>query len=185
MTHDIIWLDTIDSTNNEAKRRFGELGHMSVIAAREQTAGRGQRGKIWLSPAGLNLTFSIVMKYGNGMLPSIQPVDQSVINDIISFTIVELLSRYGIEAWVKPPNDIYVDKRKICGILIEHSVRGDSLLHSIVGVGLNVNQREFDGTLPNPTSIVLESNFKEIDTYVLLEELLDIFLKHTKEKLTW
>ena len=173
----IIWLKKVDSTNNEAKRRIGELGHMSVIAAREQTAGRGQRGNTWLSAPGMNLTFSIVLKHGNEGLVDITTDKQVVINDIISKTIVEFLSRHGISAHIKLPNDIYVSDKKICGILIEHSVLGSSLVHSIIGVGLNVNQTIFDESLPNPTSMLLENGIGADDLPSLLQELLDIFLK--------
>ena len=150
---------------------------MSVIAAREQTAGRGQRGNTWLSAPGMNLTFSIVLKHGNEGLVDITPDKQFVINDIISKTIVEFLSRHGIDARIKLPNDIYVADRKICGILIEHSVLGSSLVHSIIGIGLNVNQTIFDESLPNPTSMLLEKGKGLDDLQSLLEELLDIFLK--------
>lgn len=73
MTHDIIWLDEADSTNNEAKRQIKGLSDMSVIAAVRQTAGRGQRNNTWLSEPGMNLTFSIVLKYGEGSVSSISP----------------------------------------------------------------------------------------------------------------
>jgi BirA family biotin operon repressor/biotin-[acetyl-CoA-carboxylase] ligase len=97
---------------------------------------------------------------------------------IMTDTILELLSVHGIDANVKWPNDIYVAGRKICGILIEHAVRGTSLVHSIIGVGLNVNQTMFDESLPDPTSMLLETDSGELDPDLLLEELMDIFHKN-------
>jgi BirA family biotin operon repressor/biotin-[acetyl-CoA-carboxylase] ligase len=73
------------------------------------------------------------------------------------------------------PNDIYVGDEKICGILIEHAVRGESMLHSIIGVGMNVNQTVFDDSLPNPTSLALEIGHDRINLQTLLQELLDLF----------
>ena len=183
MKHHVIWLDSVDSTNDEAKRQIDSLMDMSVLAAHEQTSGRGQRGNTWLSSPGMNLTFSIVLKYGEGSFCDIRPADQSMISQMISMTMVELLSRYGIEAWIKLPNDIYVGDKKICGILIEHALKGSSLLHTIVGVGLNVNQRIFDPSLPNPTSMALEKGDSKFDLESLLVELLDIFIsKGTSER---
>lgn len=181
-TH-IEWIDVLDSTNNESKRRIDSLFDLSVIAAHNQTAGRGQRGNTWLSEPGKNLTFSVVFKYGDDQLRYLKAADQKVINDIISSSIVELLSRYGIASRIKLPNDIYVANRKICGILIEHSVRGTDLVHSIIGVGLNVNQTEFDDSLPNPTSMKLETDLDEINLQSLLDELLAILSQHKQQML--
>lgn len=176
----IEWTDSVDSTNNEVKRRIECLSDLYVISAVEQTAGRGQRGNIWLSEPGKNLTFSIAIKYGGELFADASPENQFVINGIISLSIVELLAVHGIDARIKLPNDIYVNGKKICGILIEHSVLGSSLLHSIIGVGLNVNQLDFDESLANPTSMLLEVSGDEMDLPSLLEELLDIFLKYAE-----
>lgn len=179
MKHNIIRLDIVDSTNNEAKRRIDSLADLDVIAAYEQTAGRGQGDHTWLSAPGMNLTFSIILKYGEGSKIHDVPADgQVVIMGIVTDTILELLSDHGIDANVKWPNDIYVAGRKICGILIEHAVRGRSLVHSIIGVGLNVNQTMFDESLPDPTSMLLETDGEELDPDLLLEELMDIFHKN-------
>ncbi len=177
---DINWTGSVDSTNNEAKRRIDSLADLSVISAVEQTAGRGQRGNIWLSDPGKNLTFSIAVKYGGKLFADASPENEFVINGIISLSVVELLTVHGIDARIKLPNDIYVNDKKICGILIEHSVLGSSLVHSIIGVGLNVNQLDFDESLANPTSMLLEVAGDEIHLPSLLEELLDIFLKYAE-----
>ncbi len=193
--HDIIWLESIDSTNEEARRRLPELDNLSVLSARQQTAGRGQRGNTWSSEPGDNLTFSIVLKYGSGALTQIRAADQSAISEITALSVVDLLSSHGIGAEIKWPNDIYVGDRKVCGILIEHSVRDACLSSSIIGVGLNVNQTEFDPALPNPTSMLLyfsshaeysschpeyssshpEQSEGPIPLHPLLEEYMDIF----------
>lgn len=177
---DINWTGSVDSTNNEAKRRIDSLADLSVISAVEQTAGRGQRGNIWLSDPCKNLTFSIAVKYGGELFADASPENEFVINGIISLSVVELLAVHGIDARIKLPNDIYVNDKKICGILIEHSVLGSSLVHSIIGVGLNVNQLDFDESLANPTSMLLEVAGDEIHLPSLLEELLDIFLKYAE-----
>ncbi len=177
--HDIIWLESTDSTNEEAGRRISDLDNLSVLSALRQTEGRGQRGNSWSSNDGENLTFSIVLKYGNvdGYLPEIRAVDQSAISEAAALAVVDLLASYDIEAKIKWPNDIYVCNRKICGILIENSLRGSYMADSIIGIGLNVNQRIFDPSLPNPTSMVLctHDKFQKLDPRALLEEFMDIF----------
>ena len=148
--HDIIWLESVDSTNLEAKRNISDIDNLSVLSALEQTAGRGQRGNKWTSNAGENLMFSIVLKS-----PVLMPEDHFALNEIAALSVADFLSTYGIKAQIKWPNDIYVDDKKICGILIENSFRGKYISSSIIGIGLNINQRNFDVNLPNPTSMVL------------------------------
>ena len=176
--HDIIWLDTVDSTNDEARRRISDLDNLSVLSASEQTAGRGQRGNTWSAAAGKNLTFTVILKYGHGALPSVRAVDQFTISEITALTVVELLAANGMEAKIKWPNDIYVGDRKICGILIENSVHDSFLSSSIIGVGLNVNQTEFDPSLPNPTSMFLHKNAGSIDIHEILKVYMDIFCRY-------
>ena len=178
--YDIMWLESIDSTNSEAKRHISDIDNLSVLSALSQSEGRGQKGNKWSSIPGENLTFSIVLKFGaevmDESLASFQVAakEQFVLTEITSLSVVEFLSRHGIEAQIKWPNDIYVADRKICGILIENSLRGEHLSSSIIGIGLNVNQRNFDVNLPNPTSIALETGFQE-DIKWCLEEFMDIF----------
>lgn len=180
---DIIWLDSVDSTNDEAKRRISDLDNLSVLSTLSQTKGRGQGDHIWLSEPGSNLLFSIILKYSSSAdavqspLLSVQAHDQIVISQITALSVVDLLAAHDIEAKIKWPNDIYVGDKKICGILIEHSVCGKWLTSSIIGIGLNVNQRNFDVILPNPISMVLLSKDSEenFDLKELLDEFMDIF----------
>ena len=161
--HDIIWLESADSTNEECRRHISDIDNLSVVAALSQTSGKGQRCNRWISSPGENLTFSVVLKFpsGDGMrakssdLEPMHAYDQFVLSEIASLAVVDLLAEHGIEAEIKWPNDIYVAAKKICGILIENSLRGEWIQYSIIGIGLNVNQRNFDVTLPNPTSMAL------------------------------
>ena len=176
--YDIMWLDSVDSTNSEAKRRIPDIDNLSVLSALSQSEGRGQKGNKWSSVPGENLTFSIVLKFGEQAAGELRLAvaarEQFVLTEITSLSIVEFLSRHGIKAKIKWPNDIYVGDKKICGVLIENSLRGENLSSSIIGIGLNVNQRNFDVNLPNPTSMVLETGFEE-DIKGCLEEFMDIF----------
>ena len=174
--HDILWLKEVDSTNEYAKRHISSLDNLSVIAAGFQTSGRGQGSRTWSSTAGENLLVSMVLK-DTGVSPS----SQHIISERTATAVVKMLAKHGIRSWIKPPNDIYVENRKICGILIEHSVRGKVISWSVIGIGLNVNQKSFSPEIPNPTSMVLEKNAPEgtgaFDIKTLVEELTDILKK--------
>lgn len=186
--YDIIWSEELDSTNEEARRRISDLDNLSVLSVERQTAGRGQRGNSWKSAPGENLTFSIILKFRKGdassdesscdsaVLPQLKAVDQFVLSEISSLALVRLLENHGIRASVKWPNDIYIGSCKVCGMLIENSILGSSVSSSIIGIGLNVNQRNFDISLPNPTSMLLEDMKKEFDLPALLDEFMNIFV---------
>lgn len=186
--YDIMWSEELDSTNEEARRRISDLDNLSVLSVERQTAGRGQRGNSWRSAPGENLTFSIILKFRKGeassdesscdsaVLPQLKAVDQFVLSEISSLALVRLLENHGIRASVKWPNDIYIGSCKVCGMLIENSILGSSVSSSIIGIGLNVNQRNFDVSLPNPTSMLLEDMKKEYDLKSLLDEFMDIFV---------
>ena len=179
--HDIIWLDKIDSTNEEVLRRISCLDNLSVLSAYEQTAGRGQRGNIWSSGPNENLTFSIVLKFsddGTGTSP-LRACDQFVLNAVTSLSIREFLASHGIISDIKWPNDIYVADKKICGILIENAVKGNMLSRSIVGIGLNINQKSFDQCLPNPVSMT-QCTGKSYITESLLEEFMEVFKRYCR-----
>lgn len=176
---DIIWLERVDSTNDEARRHISEIDNLSVVSAMEQTKGRGQRGNRWSSQPGENLTFSLVVKDFR-----IKANEQSAISQATALSLVDLLSRHEIKARIKWPNDIYAGDEKICGILIENSLKGSEIDWSIIGIGLNVNQTAFPEDLPNPTSMKLcTGNSNPYNTREILEEFMGIFTGYYREYL--
>ena len=162
----IYHLDITASTNDDARDEKYREG--DVVWADFQTAGRGQRGHVWHSHKGENLTFSVVLE------PTFVPVaEQFSVSEVVALSLVDMLAEYEIEAKIKWTNDIYVGDRKLVGILIEHSLAPTSLRRTIVGVGINVNQTEFDSALPNPVSMA-QLLGKEVDA----EKVLTCFLSH-------
>lgn len=155
--------DTLSSTNDEA---FAEqYGEGDIVVARHQTAGRGQRGHIWLGGEGENLTFSLCLE------PTFLPVNrQFLISQAVALAIVDLLQSEGLSPRIKWTNDIYIGEKKIVGILLEQRLLGGVIARTVAGIGLNVNQRLFDSSLPNPTSMVLECG-REFDADTLLQRL--------------
>ena len=150
---DIRWYDTVESTNDEARRLISELDNLSVIAARCQTAGRGQGDHKWHSRPGENLTFSAVLKFGEGGLAPLAARDALIITETVTLALRFYLEGHGVKVRIKWPNDIYVGDRKICGILIENILHGQDVVSSIIGIGLNLNQKDFPSDLPNPVSL--------------------------------
>lgn len=173
--YNIIWLKEVDSTNKYVRLHMDELADLSVVSTLSQTDGRGQGDHTWHSEPGSNLLFSILLKN-----PDIPACSQSLISDLAATCIVKLLDRHGIQAWIKPPNDIWVGKKKICGILIEHSLRADRISWSIIGIGLNVNQTVFPSDLPNPTSMALEN--MEVCPTDILDEFMELFTHSSLQK---
>ena len=154
----IKWYDTIDSTNSQAARELDTAPEGSVWIADFQTAGRGQRGNKWEGKKGENLTFSILFR------PEfLHPAKQFLISQICALGVSRYLNGKGLPAKIKWPNDIYIEDRKICGMLIEHSLRSDKLAVSIAGIGLNLNQTVFDSDAPNPTSMMLEFSSRQME----------------------
>lgn len=145
---DFLLLEQVDSTNSYVSLHAASLADMTMVIADAQTAGRGQRGNSWESEPGKNLTFTLLHR-PKGVLPR----EQFAISEATALAVADFLEENGIIATVKWPNDIYVDDRKIAGILIEHSLTGSAITDSRIGVGLNVNQQEFRSDAPNPVSM--------------------------------
>lgn len=165
----IKWYTTIDSTNLQAMRERHLCADGTVWAAEFQSAGRGQRGNKWEGESAKNLAFSILFKPNN-----LSARKQFNISKAVSLGVRAYLSDLGVEAKIKWPNDIYAGNKKICGILIENSVDADILSSSIVGIGININQRQFSAVAANATSLSLlkhPDDSEDIVIYDLKEEL--------------
>lgn len=154
-TFGTIWLKNVDSTNNEAFRRIDSLDNMSVLSAECQFEGRGQRGNTWFAAPGENITASIILKNPEKALPAAKDFFQ--LNILSSVAVVKYLQQLGIAAKIKWPNDIYAGGKKISGMLIENSFSGKDIGTSVIGIGVNINQTNFDN-VANATSVKLLSN---------------------------
>jgi len=150
--HPFIILESVDSTNNYAMGLVneGRVSEGAVFLARRQTAGKGQRGKHWLSTGSLNLTLSVVLQP-----VMLHPADQFLLSAAISLGVCDFLMQYADphKCRIKWSNDIYWGDRKAGGILIENAIRGNIWNFAVVGIGLNVNQVRFPKSLPNPVSL--------------------------------
>ena len=165
----IYHFDITASTNDDARDEKYREG--DVVWADFQTAGRGQRGHEWHSRKGENLTFSVVLEPLFVAIP-----EQFSVSEVVALSLVDMLSEYGIAAKIKWTNDIYVGDKKLVGILIEHSLASTTLRRTIVGVGINVNQTEFDKAIPNPVSMA-QLLGRDIDA----EAVLKCFIGHLRQ----
>ncbi|MFI5157515.1 MAG: biotin--[acetyl-CoA-carboxylase] ligase [Sphingobacteriales bacterium] len=148
----LITLKEVDSTNNFLKNTLSNskpLPEGTVIMAESQYAGRGQQQNRWHSDAGKNLTFSSLLK------PSFLAIsNQFDLNRTISLGVYDALyPLLGKGLKIKWPNDIYYNDMKLGGMLIENAIQGNQIKHSIIGIGLNINQDNFPESVPNAASI--------------------------------
>lgn len=142
----IIHIDETDSTNRWLREQGGEDD--VVVWADFQTAGRGCGTNHWESERGKNLLFSMLIH------PQQVPVSKQFhLSMAVSLAICKALGQHIGDLSIKWPNDIYWRDGKIGGILIEHRIQGSVIKDSIIGVGLNVNQRVFHSDAPNPVSL--------------------------------
>ena len=176
----IEWHNELSSTNDEAKRRLETLDNLSVIAAVRQTAGRGRGSHSWISAPGENLTFSVVLAFGQGGPAPLPASDAIRITQLASVSVCDFLVSEGLDPRIKWPNDVWVEDRKICGILIENTLSGDFISRSIMGIGLNLGQKEFDPALPNPTSLSLETG-RSYRPDEALDSLYEIICRRAEE----
>lgn len=119
----------------------------TVVSTFDQTAGRGQVGSRWESQSGLNISLSIIL-YPDFLLAQ----NQFILNKAVSLAVADLVESHFPHTKVKWPNDIYVNGKKIAGILIQNTLSGSRLRASVIGIGLNVNQIDFSDNASNATS---------------------------------
>lgn len=162
----LVKLDAIDSTNDFLKSlsQHENVENFTVVSAENQTKGKGQMGSVWNSEVGKNLIMSMLIK---NVLTDINAIFQ--LNVFVALSVIEVLQKHAIpKLSVKWPNDIMSGNKKIGGILIENAIKADGI-QSVIGLGLNVNQTNFDH-LPQASSLVLAAG-KTFDKGVLLIEI--------------
>lgn len=172
----LYYFDETGSTNNDAKRLAEEgAPHGTVVVADIQNAGKGRRGRAWQTLSGTALSFTLMIR------PDFSPDKASMLTLVIALSVAEAVERTaGIEATIKWPNDIVVNKKKICGILTEMTMTPemDEIQYIVVGVGINVNNaaaQEFQEEVRDrATSLRIESG-KQTDRVQLLNEVLTQF----------
>ena len=148
----------IDSTNLWIKRLAKEGAPEGTLALAEfQSAGRGRLGRSWEVPEGTSVMMSILLR------PKFEPQYAPTLTLVMGMAVAKAVKSLGFDVSIKWPNDVVVSHKKICGILTEMGVRDGKIDYAVIGVGINVNIREFPEEMADKaTSLYLESG-KEFD----------------------
>lgn len=144
----IQYRDNVDSTNLWAKE-LAEAGAAegTLLVADRQSDGRGRRGRSWSSPAGESIYMSLILR------PEILPEQASMLTLVMGLSVVQACRQlYGLDAWIKWPNDMVIGGKKVCGILTEMSVSAEEIQYVVVGIGINVNGRCFEPEIADTAS---------------------------------
>ena len=162
MNYHYLHFDVIDSTNAYLKNSYQLLDNFTFVSADYQSKGKGRNDRVWESVKGLNLMFSVLIK------------DPKLINEsnalslMTAVEISKLLESYNVKnVSIKWPNDVLVNDKKICGILLE----GQLPNYLVIGIGLNVNQKEFPVGLRRPATSMSNELNKDFDLEIIKEQL--------------
>lgn len=165
----VVFFDETDSTNNEAKRDAEKGAKDGTLYLTEaQNAGRGRRGRQWLSPAGSGVWMSLLLR------PELDPRFASMLTIVTAVAVVEAIQQdIDVDCKIKWPNDIVVNKHKVCGILTEMSAEMEQINYVVIGIGINVNTEDFDESIKDMASSI----YKETGVHVKRSELISRFSK--------
>lgn len=173
----IVFLESIDSTNDHAKKIASKAPDGTLVLADEQTKGKGRMDRAWSSQKGEGVWMSLVLK------PNIAPHRASVITLIAGAAVARALERFGADAKIKWPNDILLEGKKLCGILTEMSAQMERIDYIVLGIGINVSTMEFPDELKDiATSLKSEGHLLErMDIIIaVLEEFERMYSAYVK-----
>jgi len=162
----ILEFEQLESTQKKAKEIAKNSEPWTVVLAKEQKFGYGRKGNFWYSPRG-GLYFSII-------LPKIKIENLQILTILAAFCVAKILKEdFKLEPFIKLPNDVYVNGKKICGILTENLILGKEIKNSIIGIGLNTNIDQFPEDLKKiATSVKIELN-KKVENRKILKKILN------------
>lgn len=172
----MIELDEVDSTNNFLRHlNTSDDQHMTLVTAEFQSAGRGADTNKWESERGKNLLFSL------RITPSNLPVRRMfAVSEVAALAVRDALNTFVSGFRIKWPNDIYFEDSKVAGMLIENDLLGAQIRSSVIGIGININQRRFLSDAPNPRSLA-DITGHEVERRVVLEQFMERFSLYMKQ----
>lgn len=175
----IIKINSVDSTNVYFSNLLKEYKYAegSIVSALFQSKGKGLGQNTWESEKAKNLILSLVL------YPDFVPLEKNfLLSKVISLGLVNYLHAKTNHIKIKWPNDIYYQDKKIAGILIENSIKGSTIHRSIIGIGLNLNQKTFLSDAPNPVSLsqITEKNYSIDQEIVKLRQNIRFFYDKLK-----
>lgn len=172
----VYYFDKTGSTNIDAKK-FATEGapHGTLVVADDQENGRGRRGRSWQSPAGSNAYFTIVLR------PEFEPDKASMLTLVMAMSVAEAIGEYcGIKAQIKWPNDIVINKKKVCGILTEMEIalETNDIQYVVIGVGINTNQTDFPEEMKEMAGSLLSEGGKKVSRAGIIMKVMKCFEKN-------
>lgn len=174
----LLFFDEIDSTNTELKRRYdkdSDIPHGMLAITDNQVQGRGRRGRGWQTPKGVNVAMSFLLK------PSFPPEKASMLTILMAMAVAKGIQDIaGAECKIKWPNDVLINKRKICGILTEMSSEPDYIHYVIVGTGINVNTEGFPEEIKDIAGSIYTETGKRTNRAELVARILEFFEDYYK-----
>lgn len=165
------YFDSLDSTNTKAKE-LAESGYPSgaFVVAEQQTAGKGRRGRSWVSPRGTDIYMTLMLK------PDINPNNASMLTLVSAVAVCNAIRRVAeVQAMIKWPNDVVVNGKKICGILTEMSAQFDYINHIVIGIGINVHNEHFPEEIAETAGSLLLECGRRFHRADLIEGFLEEF----------
>lgn len=167
----IYYFDSLDSTNTKAKEMAIDEEEGTVVVAEEQIKGKGRLGRDWVSPKGKGIWMSIILK------PNMLPSEVAKLTLIGAAAVNKALEEMGIISYIKWPNDIVIQGKKVCGILTEMSCELNIINYVIMGIGINVNllKEDFSQELVDKATSLKEITGRDLDRKRLLASVLNYF----------
>jgi len=178
----LCFLEKTGSTNVDAKRLAEEgAPHGTLVVADFQESGRGRRGRQWQAPAGCNVYFTIVLR------PELSADKASMLTLVMALSVAKAITaQSGLKAGIKWPNDIVVNRKKVCGILTEMTVAMEekTIQYVVIGVGINVNQKEFPDEIKENAGSLSNESGKSVPRAGMIQKVMEFFEKDYEAFLT-
>lgn len=175
----VVYAPEIDSTNNEAKRNAENGAKDGTLYITEsQTSGRGRRGRQWVSPSGSGIWMTLLLR------PQINPANASMLTIVAAMAVTMAIRRAvaetgaDVECYIKWPNDVVINKKKVCGILTEMSAELDCIHYVVIGIGINVNTTEFADEIKETASSLFVETGKNIKRSRIVALFAEEFTKY-------
>lgn len=168
----IVYFDETDSTNTRAIE-FAQKDYPNgtLVVAEKQTAGKGRRGRTWETLEGNGIFMSLMLK------PDIKPNNASMLTLVAALSVAKAIADVtGEQAYIKWPNDIVMNGKKVCGILTEMSAQFDYINHLVIGIGINVHNKDFPEEIANmASSLMMECDGRRFHRADIIEKTLEYF----------
>lgn len=176
MEYNIVYLRETDSTNLRAKEGAAEgMPDRSIFIADRQSHGRGRLGRAWASEEG-NIYMSLLLR------PEIAPQKASMLTLVMALAVAEGINgAAGVDTQIKWPNDIILNKKKVCGILTEMQADEEKIHHVVIGVGINVNQETFPAEIEKVAASLYQVTGKQHSRKLLLMHVMEAFERYYGE----